>query len=233
MTSCSSDNVNDLLKFSVLSDRKFSFCFSFVALYLWNSVLEFLEEEFVEKVSASVSAISFILVIWMLFLMRCLRGIGWFSPAIFRTIFQTVFVLVEEFRWFTKFCQVVLLACLIVFLALALSCLNELRLQARVSFWNLHRAVFCSRIAILQSLLIQGVLNLFDGEFSGIVSFAIAIKVSVKCFIRTVRFGSWTSFVLHKFLNFCQSALLVFQQGGLLFSLIGCVISNPTTCQTK
>ena len=67
---------------------------------------------------------------------------------------------------------------------------------------------------------------MFDGDFFGIVSFTIAIKVSVKCYIRTVQFGSWTSFVLHKFLNFFQSALFVFQQGGLLFSLIGCVISR-------
>ena len=57
--------------------------------------------------------------------------------------------------------------------------------------------------------------RLFD-----IVSFAIAIKVSMKCFIRTVQFGSWTSFVLRKFLNFCQSALFVLQQGGLIFSLM-------------
>ena len=198
----------------MLSDWKLSFCFSFVALYLWNSVLEFLEEEFVEKVSASVSVISFILVIWMLFLMRILRVVGWFLPGIFRTIFQTVFFLVEEFSWFTKFCKLVLLACLIVFLALALNCLNELRLRMRGSFWNLRSAAFRSWIAVLQSLLNQGVLCLFDGEFFGIVSFAIAIKVSVKCFIRTIQFGSWTSFVLHKFLNFCQLAMFVFHQWG-------------------
>ena len=49
---------------------------------------------------------------------------------------------------------------------------------------------FCSRIAILHSLLNQGVLHLFEGKFFGIVSFAIAINVSVKCFFRTVLFGS-------------------------------------------
>ena len=126
------------------------------------SVLEVLEKEFVEKVSASVSALSFILVIWTLFLMRCLKGVGWFLPSILHTIFQTVFVLVEEFSWFTKFCQLVLLACLIVFLALTLSSFNELRLQVRGSFWNLQRAAFHWRIAILQSLLNQGV---FDRVF--------------------------------------------------------------------
>ena len=46
----------------MLSDLKLSFYFYFLSLYLQNSVLEFLEDEFAEKVSACVLAISFILV---------------------------------------------------------------------------------------------------------------------------------------------------------------------------
>ena len=65
-----------------------------------------------------------------------------------------------------------------VFLAFALSSLKEYRLF-KGSFLNLWRATFHSLIAILHSLLNQGVLCLF----------AIATNVSVKCFIRTVLFG--------------------------------------------
>ena len=54
------DNENNSLYISVLSNLKLSFCFSFLSLYLRNSMLEFVEEEFAEKVSASVLAISFI-----------------------------------------------------------------------------------------------------------------------------------------------------------------------------
>ena len=77
-----------------------------------------------------------------------------------------------------------------VFLAFALSSLKEFRLLVKGSFLNLRRAAFHSLIAILHSLLNQGMLCLFEGEVSGIVSFAIAINVSVKCFIRSVLFGS-------------------------------------------
>ena len=100
-----------------------------------------------------------------------------------------------------------------VFFAFALSSLKEFRLLVKGTFLNLRRAAFRRRIAILHSLLNQGVLRLFDG---------VAINVSIKCFIRTQMFGSWTSLLLNKFLNWCQSALFVFQQGGLLLSWIGC-----------
>ena len=111
-----------------------------------------------------------------------------------------------------------------VFLAFALSSLKEFRLLVKGSFLNLRRAAFHSLIAILHSLLNQGVLCLFDSEVFYIV--AIAINVSIKCFIRTVLFGSLTSLLLHKVLNCCQSALFVFQQRGLLLSQIGCEISS-------
>ena len=76
-----------------------------------------------------------------------------------------------------------------VFLAFALSNLKEFRLLVNFFFFNSRRATFCSLIAILHSLLNEGVLRLFEGEVFGIVLFAIAITVSVKCFIRSVLFG--------------------------------------------
>ena len=69
-----------------------------------------------------------------------------------------------------------------VFLAFALSSLKEFRLLVKDSFLNLHKAAFYSQITILHSLLNQGVLHLFEGEVFGIVSFAMAINVSVKMF---------------------------------------------------
>ena len=51
-------------------------------------MLEFVEEEFAEKVSTNVLAISFILMTWLLFLMRCFSGVDWFLPEILRIIFQ-------------------------------------------------------------------------------------------------------------------------------------------------
>ena len=76
------------------------------------------------------------------------------------------------------------------FLAFALSSLKEFRLLVKGSLLNKRRAAFLSRIAILHSLLNLGVLRLLDVEVSGVVSFAIAFNVSVKCFIRTVLFES-------------------------------------------
>ena len=111
-----------------------------------------------------------------------------------------------------------------VFLAFALSSLKEFRLLVKGSFLNLRRAAFRSLMAILHSLLNQGVWHLFVGEVFDIVSFGIIINISMKCFIRTLLFGSWTSLLLHKVLNCGQSALFVFQQGDL--SLIGCMISS-------
>ena len=73
----------------------------------------------------------------MLFLMRFVKGVDCFFFFFFASNFAYHFpdcVLVEEFSWFTKFCQLVLFAYLIVLLALALSCLNNLRLQVSGSF---------------------------------------------------------------------------------------------------
>ena len=42
------------------------------------------------------------------------------------------------------------------------------------------------------------------------LSFAISIRVSVKCFIKGVFFGSWTSRRLLNVLNCCQLAFFVF-----------------------
>ena len=76
-----------------------------------------------------------------------------------------------------------------VFLAFSLSSLKGFRLLVVGPFINLQRATFRSRIAILNSLLNQGALRLFDDKVFGIVSFTIAINVSVKDFIKTVLFG--------------------------------------------
>ena len=92
-----------------------------------------------------------------------------------------------------NFRQLIFLASLMVFLAFALSSLKEFTLLVKGSFFNFRGAAFRSMIAILHSLLNQCVLRLFEGEVFGIVSFAIAFNVSVKCFIRSVLFGSSTS----------------------------------------
>ena len=157
--------------------------------------------------------------------MRCLIVEDWFFSAILWIIFHTVVVLVDKFNWFTKCCQLIFLTNLIVFQAFALSNLNESRLLVEGLLLNLQRAALRSQIAILHSLLNQGVLCLFDGEVFGMVSFAIVISVCVKCFNGAEHFEWWTSLVLHNVLNCCQSTLFVFQQGDLLLSLIGGVIS--------
>ena len=54
---------------------------------------------------------------------------------------------------------------------------------------SLKEGSIFSLIAILHSLLKLGVLRLLGCEVFGIVSFDMAINVSVKCFIRTVLFG--------------------------------------------
>ena len=138
--------------------------------------------------------------------------------------FQIVFVLVNELSLFTQFCQLIFFASSMFFLAFALSCLKEFRFVIKGTFLNLRTAAFRSLIAILHLLLNQSVLRLFEDAVFGIVSFAIAINVTVKCYIRSVLFESWNSLLLHKGLNCCQSALFVSQQEDLLLSLIGCVI---------
>ena len=77
-----------------------------------------------------------------------------------------------------------------VFLTFALGSLKEFRLFVNGSFLNFQSSAFRSLIAILHSLFNQGVLRLFEGEVFGIVSFAIAVNVSVKYFIIIVLFGS-------------------------------------------
>ena len=74
-------------------DLKINFAFSVICLLL--------EEELAEKVSASASAMSFIFVTSDLFLIRFFRGVACIFPEIFRIIFQTVLVLVEELSLLT------------------------------------------------------------------------------------------------------------------------------------
>ena len=121
-----------------------------------------------------------------------------------------------------------------VFLAFALSSFKEFRLLVK-AFFNLRRAAFHSLIAILHSMLNQGDLHLFEGEVFAIVSFAIAINVSVKCFIWTVLFGSWTNLLLNMVLNCCQSdsftelftGSLLVRAVGLFFWVLGLVNWGP------
>ena len=70
------------------------------------------------------------------------------------------------------------------FRAFALSTLKEFRLLVEGSLVNLRRAAFRRH-----SLLNQDMLRLFEGEVFSIVTFAIAIKISVTCFIRAADLG--------------------------------------------
>ena len=58
------------------------------------------------------------------------------------------------------------------------------------SLLNLYRAACHGWITVLQFLLNQSVLCLSEGEVFDIVSFAIEITVSVKCFVRSLLFGN-------------------------------------------
>ena len=135
-----------------------------------------------------------------------------------------VFVLVEEFSWFTNLptSSFSLFDC---FSYLSFELLEWVEVTRERFFLKFAKSSISFMDCYFTVVKLGSVVLVWWKVFS-IVLFAIVIKVSVKCFIKTVQFGSWTSFVLHKFLNFCQSALFAFQQGGLLFSLIGCVISR-------
>ena len=116
-------------------------------------------------------------------------------------------------QWFM---QLSLFRSLTIFVFLR-DCRTEMKSEWMINFSLLLVEINLSAKFIAQ-ISAENMLCLFEGELFGIVSFAIAINVSVKCFIRTVLFGSWTSLLLHKVLNCYQSALFVFQQGGLLLS---------------
>ena len=99
--SSSSAGVKGWLYFSELSVLMLSFCFSALFLKVRKCGSELLMEEFAGNVSASMSAMSFLLVASVLFFVRCLRAVGWLFPDIFLIIVQIVFVLVEEASWLT------------------------------------------------------------------------------------------------------------------------------------
>ena len=102
---CSSAGVNGLLYFSELLDLKLCFCFSALFLKVGKCGLKLLMEELAENFSANVSAVSFLVVASVLFIVKFLRAVRWLFPDIFLIIVQIVFVLVEESSWFTYFCQ--------------------------------------------------------------------------------------------------------------------------------
>ena len=54
-------------------------------------------------------------------------------------------------------------------------------------------------------------LCLFEAEGFAIVSFAIEMRVSEKCFVWSMMLGSFNSFCLHMASKTCQFALLIFQ----------------------
>ena len=101
MTSVNSGNVKGLLLVSELFDLKLRLCFSALYLKVKNCLLSFLSEEFVQKVSALVFAISYLFIDSVLFFMRCLRGVCWVFPEIYQIIFLTVFLLVAVLSWFS------------------------------------------------------------------------------------------------------------------------------------
>ena len=147
--------------------------------------MAFLEEEFVKKVPASVSAIFFILVTYIILrtdLFCLLDGFPYFCPEQFKGVSVAS-------RFFIKFAK------------------------DNLSQSNCYFA-FVVKPGCVPSVWGWGF----------IVSFAISIRFSVKCFIRAVLFGSWTSLRLHNVLNCCQLALFVFQLGGLLLSWMGWVV---------
>ena len=145
----------------------------------------------------------------------CLRKDGWSFPDIFSIIFEIIFVWVEELCWFRYFCSLFFLASFKVLCDLALSCLKGFKLVVVDPSLNWRSAAFHRRTAVLQSSLNKGVLRLFEGELFGMVSFAIEIRVSVKCIVWSMLFGSCMSFwmqgfwifssLLHFFLNFLLS----------------------------
>ena len=77
-----------------------------------------------------------------------------------------------------------------VLYAFAQSSLKEFKLVVVGSLLNSFRRW----IVVLQSLLKQSTLFLFEGEVFGMASFAIEIRVSVKCFVMSLLFGSSINF---------------------------------------
>ena len=63
-----------------------------LVLKVRNCRLEILSDEFVEKVTPSVSAMSLLIVASVLFFMSHLRAAGWIFPEIFLSILQIVLV---------------------------------------------------------------------------------------------------------------------------------------------
>ena len=76
---------------------------------------------------------------------------------------------------------------------------------------NFRKAALRRRIAVLRSSLNQGMLCLLEAEVFFIVSIAIEMKVSVKCFVWSMMFGSFNSFCLHLVSKTCQVVFFIFQ----------------------
>ena len=75
---------------------------------------------------------------------------------------------------------------------------------------KIRDATFRRRIAIL-----QWVLCLFEAEVFAIVSFAIEMRVSMKCFVWSKVLGSFQSSCLYMVPKICKCTLLIFQWGRL------------------
>ena len=138
------------------------------------------------KISASMSAMSFLVVTSVLLFGGCLGAVDWVYLEIFLIIPRIVFVLVEEPIWLTWFCQLFFMDTFMIFCDFALRSLKALRLMVVGSLSNFRKAPLRRRIAVLQLLLNQDVLSLFEADVFAIVSFAIEIRVRWSVF-----FGLW------------------------------------------
>ena len=93
----------------------------------------------------------------------------------------------------------------------ALRSLIAFRLMIVSSLLNFHKTAFHRWIAVIYSSLNQGVLHLFEAEVFALVSFAIEIRVSAKCLVWSMMFGSYNRFYLQRVSKTFQFAKFIFQ----------------------
>ena len=175
-----------------------------------NCGLEFLRE-FSENVSASTSAMSFLVVASVWFFVRYLTVVDYSFPEIFLIILQIVLVFGKGAQLVDIVLPTFLLGFLNEFLCFCPEELKSMRLVVVGCLLNLHKAALHRRIALVQSSLNQGVLCLFEVEVFAIDLFAIDINVSVKYFVWSVVLGSWKSSCLQRVSKTSQFALFSFQ----------------------
>ena len=171
MVSVSSVNVKGLLMVSELSDLKLRPHFSALCVKVRNSLLAFLTKEFVEKISASISAIYFCSVAAVLFFVRWLG-----FPRDFPNPSLDSICLGGRVNFLYIFCQ---------FKKKGFACFYSELFEGISPDWGGFTVKFvwcslCKLIAVLQSSLNQGVLCLFENEVFSMASFAIEAWFLVK-----------------------------------------------------